>query len=236
MRRISHIAYKERFLLKKLLSALICLFVLVSALPGAAENYTVEDAYNEALVLYPAFFTKIKSQFVKVNDADLLAFVDSVYDYLKENESELDCDDFDSASMDAVLYASSLRQNISVRNAFALAYPEVVTDGLTGEPAEVFSFLASSFAEHGLIAFTPFINAAEVSVSEGVASLSAEFRNLPEGSVLIAAFYDSDGALVKSVAISEKGQTVSSAGASCKLIALYISALQPVCGAVYVEF
>lgn len=222
--------------MKKLLSALICLFLLASALPCTAEDYTVEEAYNEALVLYPAFFTKIKSQFVKVNDANLLTFINSVYDYLKENESELDRDDFDSVTMDAVIYASSLRENISVRNAFVLAYPEVVSNGLTGEPAEVFSFLTSSFVEYGLITFTPFINAAEVSVSEGEASLSAEFRNLPEGSALIAAFYDSEGSLVKAVGISEKGQTVSAAAAGCKLIALYTSSLQPVCDAVYVAF
>lgn len=222
--------------MKKLLSALLCFFVLASALPCAAEDY-IGEAYNEALLLYPDFFTKIKSQLVAVDDSQLLVFVNSVYDCLKEHEAELDIDDFDSAVTDAVLYAASLRKNMSVRSAFVLAYPEVLTDGLTGEIKNVFSFLTRSFIEHGLITFTPFINLTDVSAQYNDTSVTAEFRNLPENTSLIAAFYDSEGSLIKAAYVTEKGQTVSSPSAvCCKLIALCSASLEPVYDQIYIEF
>lgn len=119
-------------ILKKLTSLMVAFVMIFAMAPTAMAgiDVSVEDAYEECASLYPEFVENVKAQ--GVTDAQIIAFLETMQDYLLGLDTEVNEDNFEEYMIEAVNVAISKRAHIKVRDALIAAYPGAVVDGMDG--------------------------------------------------------------------------------------------------------
>lgn len=147
-----------KYILRKTLAMLLSALVFFSfaSVSLAAEEYTVEDAYNEFCEAFPDFVANIKGTPDHVTDEMLINYVDGLYQSLIHNDS-LTEENFEEYVKDIVLESFNKRENIRIRNALTSAYPEAAMEAMEGRISPEFQpmvdMIKSLIFEHKMFDF-----------------------------------------------------------------------------------
>ncbi len=213
------------FKIKRFCFLFVLTAILFSSFPSIAApeyDYDEEGAYRECCTLYPDFVDKVKSE--GVSDKQLLNFVKSVENEIVKTGDFLTVENFDTLMFDSFKSAFNKRANISVRDALAKAYPESVTEAMSGNITDEFMPIYTTVKRFLFGDKSPVIT-----VSQNSDGIFVHSVNIPSGAKVIVSIYSPSGIHLLSRINPQGGITGSFEAGSTVKVFVWDSSQSPIC-------